>query len=120
MLREKKLVLTPVHVSMKPIHLGEKITANAKVAVVLGQDAQKNRISYTQDTGLKTHIQIVYSLADEVDLADHLAEAGDFVLLSPACASYDMFDNFQQRGQEFMRHVRALNTYRTNSQTQSA
>jgi UDP-N-acetylmuramoylalanine--D-glutamate ligase len=67
-----------------------------------------------------TKVEIVDSLAQAVQLAARLAVNGDIILLSPACASYDMFDNFQQRGQEFMRHVRALNTYRTNSQTQSA
>jgi UDP-N-acetylmuramoylalanine--D-glutamate ligase len=65
-------------------------------------------------------IETVDSLAQAVQLAARLAVNGDIILLSPACASYDMFDNFQHRGQEFIRHVRALDTYRTNSQTQSA
>ena len=36
------------------------------------------------------------------------AESGDVVLLSPATASYDQFDNFEQRGDEFRRQVAAL------------
>ena len=53
-------------------------------------------------------IEIVSSLAEAVRLADRLAVSGDVVLLSPACASYDMFENFQHRGQEFSRLVREL------------
>jgi len=41
-----------------------------------------------------------------VDIAARLADPGDVVLLSPACASYDMFDNFQQRGRMFADLVR--------------
>ncbi|MHC4891105.1 MAG: UDP-N-acetylmuramoyl-L-alanine--D-glutamate ligase, partial [Planctomycetota bacterium] len=46
-------------------------------------------------------IEIVSSLSEAVELAGSLAVSGDVVLLSPACASYDMFDNFQHRGREF-------------------
>jgi UDP-N-acetylmuramoylalanine--D-glutamate ligase len=55
-----------------------------------------------------TRIEIVSSLAEAVQLADRLAVSGDVVLLSPACASYDMFENFRHRGQEFCRLVRQL------------
>ncbi len=53
-------------------------------------------------------VEIVASLADAVALAAKLAVPGDVVLLSPACASYDMFDNFQQRGRQFAELVAAL------------
>ncbi|MDT8303234.1 MAG: UDP-N-acetylmuramoyl-L-alanine--D-glutamate ligase [Sedimentisphaerales bacterium] len=99
--------------------LGQKIAANAKAAVLLGQTAAKiaSAIRKTQDTrhktqdrGLKTHIEIVNSLAKAVQLTARLAAPGDVVLLSPACASYDMFENFQQRGLEFTKLVRAFNS----------
>ena len=98
--------------------LGRKIAANAKAAVLLGQTAAKIAEAIrktqdsklkTQDRGLKTYIEIVGSIAKAVQTAARLAEPGDVVLLSPACASYDMFENFQQRGSEFTRLVRALN-----------
>ncbi len=53
----------------------------------------------------KTGYQNIYvvdgSFEEAVEKARSLAEPGDDVLLSPACASYDMFDNFEQRGRVF-------------------
>ena len=40
--------------------------------------------------------------------AYRLAESGDVVLLSPACASWDMFKSFEQRGELFKKYVRDL------------
>ena len=44
---------------------------------------------------------MVGTIEEAVEKARSLAEPGDDVLLSPACASYDMFDNFEQRGRVF-------------------
>jgi len=104
---------------------GEKIAKNAKAAVLIGQTARKiadaisnanlnkrtthyARLSRAKSRERTTRIEIVNSLAEAVQLADRLAVSGDVVLLSPACASYDMFENFQHRGQEFSRLVREL------------
>jgi UDP-N-acetylmuramoylalanine--D-glutamate ligase len=48
------------------------------------------------------------TLAEAVAHATRLAAPGDVVLLSPACASYDQFESFEQRGDEFRRLVAAL------------
>jgi UDP-N-acetylmuramoylalanine--D-glutamate ligase len=45
---------------------------------------------------------------DAVKVAADVALPGDCVLLSPACASFDMFDNYEHRGQVFMQAVREL------------
>jgi UDP-N-acetylmuramoylalanine--D-glutamate ligase len=48
------------------------------------------------------------SLQSAVERADELAEHGDVVLLSPACASFDQFRDFEHRGREFARIVQSL------------
>ncbi|MBN2270673.1 MAG: UDP-N-acetylmuramoyl-L-alanine--D-glutamate ligase [Sedimentisphaerales bacterium] len=106
--------------------LGRKIAQTAKAAILLGQTAPKiaQAVQNAQMSlgGAKSagsgrtikprgaKVEIVASLADAVALAAKLAVPGDVVLLSPACASYDMFDNFQQRGQQFAELVAALPT----------
>ena len=50
----------------------------------------------------------VESMVDAVKTAQHLAEKGDSVLLSPACASFDLFKNYEDRGNQFKEAVRNL------------
>lgn len=88
--------------------LGRKIAGSTKAAILFGQTAEKIVGAIRACPKSQTQIEIANSLAEAVQLANRLAESGDVVLLSPACASYDMFDNFQHRGKEFIKHVRAL------------
>ena len=74
-----------------------------KAAILFGQDAQKIADAIG-DTCLVTMAE---SLVDAVDKAAQLAQAGDAVLLSPACASFDMFKNYEDRGEQFMAAVTA-------------
>jgi UDP-N-acetylmuramoylalanine--D-glutamate ligase len=41
-------------------------------------------------------------------MAYHMADAGETVLLSPACASFDLFQNYEDRGRQFKQAVKAL------------
>lgn len=55
-----------------------------------------------------TEVEIVDTLAEAVTRAAAVATAGDTVLLSPACASFDMFRDYADRGRQFQALVRAL------------
>ncbi len=88
--------------------LGEKIAYDAKAAILIGQTAPKIADAITKCPGCKAEVEFADSLDDAVNSAKRLAVAGDVVLLSPACASYDMFDNFQQRGEAFIGLVRKI------------
>jgi UDP-N-acetylmuramoylalanine--D-glutamate ligase len=85
--------------------LGEKIAQKAKAAILIGQTAQKIAASIADNSKSDTTVKFAHSLTEAVNLASQLAAEGDVVLLSPACASYDMFDNFEHRGREFIKLV---------------
>lgn len=104
---------------------GKKIAEKAKAAILIGQTAEKIAASIhqslraqrsnlnNQDTRYEirdTNVVIVNSLSEAVESARKLAIPGDVILLSPACASYDMFENYEHRGREFTKLVRQLNT----------
>jgi UDP-N-acetylmuramoylalanine--D-glutamate ligase len=49
-----------------------------------------------------------HSMEDAVKVAYRLSKKGDNVLLSPACASFDLFENYEDRGRQFKNAVRNL------------
>ena len=71
-----------------------------KAIVVLGETKQKI-LDTARDTGYLGYCHATGTFEDAVSCARTLAAEGDAVLLSPACASWDMFDNFEQRGRVF-------------------
>lgn len=88
--------------------LGRVIARKAKLAILIGQTAPKLAVAIraASDKDRFTAIESVPSLAEAVELANKHAVAGDVVLLSPACASYGMFANYQQRGSRFAKLAR--------------
>lgn len=58
--------------------------------------------------GDRVEIRFAKSMEEAIGLADSVAESNDSVLLSPACASFDMFNNFEHRGKVFAELVAAL------------
>jgi UDP-N-acetylmuramoylalanine--D-glutamate ligase len=74
-------------------------------ALLIGEDAPKLAAALGAEAVPVTRCP---SLEAAVDTARALAEPGDVVLLSPACASFDMFDNFEHRGDIFKKLVERL------------
>jgi UDP-N-acetylmuramoylalanine--D-glutamate ligase len=60
------------------------------------------------DLGGRIRVVPAESFADVLATARELARRGDAVLLSPACSSYDMFRNYEERGERFRAAVQAL------------
>jgi len=90
--------------------LGRKIVSSAKAAILIGQTAKQidGAIKAASENSHEIDVQFAGSLAEAVEIANRLAVSGDIVLLSPACASYDMFENYQQRGRLFAECVQRL------------
>ncbi len=83
--------------------LGRVIDERAKGLIVIGEAA--NDIAAHV---YRTHIERAESMQDAVQRAVSMANAGDAVLLSPACASFDMFESAEDRGDRFIAAVSAL------------
>lgn len=81
---------------------GDKV----KHVVLLGKTAGK--IKATAEKKNYKNTIIVKDMKACVDEAYRLAEAGDTVLLSPACASWDMYNSFEERGRDFKNCVKGL------------
>lgn len=84
--------------------LKDALEPGVKHCIVLGESAEPI-VRALEDVGM---ISLVSSLAEGVTLAADLATPGDAVLFSPACASFDMFRDYRDRGQQFRDLVNAL------------
>ena len=83
------------------------LVAGAKGVVAMGETGPAIIESLKQRReGKPPATRSAADLASAVEAARQLAESGDVVLLSPACASYDQFANYEQRGEAFVRLVK--------------
>ena len=87
--------------------LGTCIAKRAKACVLIGQTASKIAEAIGSNSSDCT-IQYANSMEQAVQTSSKLAISGDVVLMSPACASYDMFKNYIQRSEVFVLAVKAL------------
>ncbi|MFA4838190.1 MAG: UDP-N-acetylmuramoyl-L-alanine--D-glutamate ligase [Candidatus Neomarinimicrobiota bacterium] len=78
---------------------------HAKEAILVGKAAEKIRIALE---GVLPLTDIGFDMEKAVQVAQAKANPGDIVVLSPACASFDMFDDYEHRGRAFKEIVRRL------------
>ena len=84
--------------------LADVLPGKVKYVILFGQDAQK--IDDAIGTNVETYR--VENMSEAVSKAHQLAEPTDVVLLSPACASFDMYSGFTARGDDFRQQVEVL------------
>ncbi|HUH73289.1 MAG TPA: UDP-N-acetylmuramoyl-L-alanine--D-glutamate ligase [Chitinophagales bacterium] len=85
--------------------LKKLVEEKVKAIICLGKDNEKLHKAFADVVG---YIVDADNAKDAVMLANNISERGDAVLLSPACASFDLFENYEDRGQQFKRYVRNL------------
>jgi UDP-N-acetylmuramoylalanine--D-glutamate ligase len=85
------------------VEMGVAIRQRAKALVVIGEAADEIA---SHAAGVET--VRAASMDEAVQRAREIASAGDVVLLSPGCASFDMFKSAEDRGEQFVKAVRAL------------
>jgi UDP-N-acetylmuramoylalanine--D-glutamate ligase len=84
--------------------LADLVRARVRHLILLGEAKELIRNAL----GHLTHTSVVESLEEAVQEAHRLGQPGDTVLFSPACSSYDMFRNYEERGDCFVSAVHSL------------
>lgn len=99
--------------------LVEKLKGKTRAVILLGECKKDLERLFSANVGASgarpafVNIAIVETLQQAIESAKKIAQPGDAVLLSPACASLDMFKNYEDRGRQFKTMVR--NEYKHNS-----
>ena len=81
------------------------VREKVKAIVCLGKDNRKIHEAFSKVVDMIVNTE---SMEDAVSSAAHFADSGDAVLLSPACASFDLFENYEERGRRFKQVVNSL------------
>ncbi|MBE9603054.1 UDP-N-acetylmuramoyl-L-alanine--D-glutamate ligase [Pedobacter sp. MC2016-24] len=85
--------------------LKDMVKQKVRAIVCLGKDNKRIHEAFEDDVEI---IVNTFSAHEAVQVAYHLAKKGNTVLLSPACASFDLFNNYEDRGNQFKAAVKEL------------
>ncbi len=80
------------------------VREHVRTIIAIGESAEKVRLAFVETVP----VTVCGSMEDAVQTARRLARRGDIVLLSPACASFDWFENYEHRGRVFKNLVAQL------------
>jgi UDP-N-acetylmuramoylalanine--D-glutamate ligase len=104
---------SPIHLiaggSSKGTHfaeMGRAVAEHATTAALIGEMAAEIASAITVASPAGTGVFCCSTLAEAFNVARRAAHPGDVVLLSPGCASFDMFRNYEDRAEQFRRLVR--------------
>ena len=86
--------------------LAEAVKSECDEAVLLGEEAEKIREALRSSGYPDEKIHMVKTMNDAVNVSESLAKPGMYVLLSPACTSWDMYKSYKARGEDFCNCVR--------------
>lgn len=85
--------------------LRDLVKQKVKAIICIGKDTSRIHDAFEDEVDVIVNSS---SMEDAVMIASHIASKGDTVLLSPACASFDWFKNYEERGDKFKEAVMAL------------
>lgn len=87
--------------------LREPVSQSARAVVLIGRDAERIAAAIS---GCEAPIHFAETMQEAMQISFLLAQTGDVVLLSPACASFDMFKNYIHRAEVFVAAVKEIET----------
>ncbi|WP_185974298.1 UDP-N-acetylmuramoyl-L-alanine--D-glutamate ligase [Litoribacter populi] len=87
--------------------LMEVVKGSVKALICLGKDNEKLKQAFGN---VINHVEETQDIRQAVQMAHGIAQTGDVVLLSPACSSFDLFKNYMDRGEQFIKAVKEKET----------
>ena len=81
------------------------VSKKVHTVICLGKDSRNLHLAFSRHTDLMVNVG---NMKEAVRVANHFANKGDIILLSPACASFDLFENYEDRGNQFKSAVKHL------------
>ena len=81
------------------------VREKVKAIICLGLDNEKIKDAFGNVVDLMVE---TFAMSEAIKVAYKIAERGDTVLLSPACASFDLFENYEDRGNQFKEGIKNL------------